>query len=105
MGGGKTAATLKALDLLSLTEDVYPALVIAPLRVAESTWPDEVAEWDDFKHLSITPIVGDEKGRKAAMRLDSLIYSVNFENIEWLLNQHGDNWPYKTVVVDEASKL
>ena len=38
MGAGKTAATLFALDSLALAEDdIYPALVLAPLRVAKST--------------------------------------------------------------------
>ena len=39
MGTGKTASTLTALDILYLIEGVYPALVIAPLRVAASVWP------------------------------------------------------------------
>ena len=39
MGGGKTVTTLTALEALSVVEDVYPVLVLAPLRVARSTWP------------------------------------------------------------------
>ena len=34
MGGGKTVTTLTALEALSVVEEVYPALVLAPLRVA-----------------------------------------------------------------------
>ena len=36
MGTGKTVSTLTALDHLSQVEDVFPALVLAPLRVAKS---------------------------------------------------------------------
>jgi SNF2 family DNA or RNA helicase len=44
MGTGKTASTLTALDHLSQVEDVFPVLVLAPLRVARTTWPDEIAK-------------------------------------------------------------
>ena len=40
MGMGKTVSALTALDILEITEP-GPALVLAPLRVAASTWPDE----------------------------------------------------------------
>jgi hypothetical protein len=33
---------------------------LAPLRVAQSTWPDEVAKWDHLAHLRVGAIVGDE---------------------------------------------
>jgi superfamily II DNA or RNA helicase len=45
MGGGKTVTTLTALDELDLVEDVFPALVLAPLRVARTTWPEEPQRW------------------------------------------------------------
>ena len=40
MGGGKTVTTLTALDNMSVVDDIYPVLVLAPLRVARTTWPD-----------------------------------------------------------------
>jgi len=39
MGTGKTVSTLTALDILELV-DPSPTLVLAPLRVAQSTWPE-----------------------------------------------------------------
>ena len=43
MGMGKTGSTLAALEtLLTVDADLHRVLVIAPLRVAISTWPDEV---------------------------------------------------------------
>ena len=58
MGGGKTVSTLTALDNLSTVEDVFPVLVLAPLRVAKSTWPDEVAKWPHLSHLRVSVITG-----------------------------------------------
>ncbi|MGN1150237.1 MAG: ATP-dependent helicase, partial [Sutterella sp.] len=46
MGMGKTASTLFALDALKrCSVDIFPVLILAPLRVAASTWPDEVEKW------------------------------------------------------------
>lgn len=113
MGMGKTTATLEALYGLQLVED-NPILVIAPLRVAESTWPDEVARWDQFSHaFNVVPIAGlDGKARAAAldkaMRTPRVLSTINFENLQWLverLEQKKIQWPFRTVVVDESSKL
>ena len=104
MGLGKTSATLKALDALSLVED-GPALVLAPLRVAQSTWPDEAKKWDDLKHLRIVPIIGDEQARERALRQPADIYTMNYENLVWLVERLGHRWPFATIVADESTKL
>jgi SNF2 family DNA or RNA helicase len=105
MGMGKSAATLLALDILDLVEDVYPALVIAPLRVAQSTWPEEVAKWERFNRLRLCAVVGNEQERRSALRNAADIYTINYENLPWLQDTLGDNWPFKTVVADESTKL
>ncbi|EWS76895.1 hypothetical protein AF72_13805, partial [Xylella taiwanensis] len=58
MGLGKTVSTLTALDVLILAEAVTPILVVAPLRVAASTWPDEVAKFPHLRHLRVAVAVG-----------------------------------------------
>jgi SNF2 family DNA or RNA helicase len=104
LGCGKTAATLSALDILNLVEP-GPTLVIAPLRVARSTWSDEVAKWENFAHLCVSTIVGNPDERAAALRKKADIYTVNFENIPWLVKRLKNNWPFQKVVFDEATKL
>jgi len=105
MGGGKTVSTLTALDNLSLVEDVFPILVLAPLRVARSTWPDEVAKWDHLKHLRVSTICGSAKERKAALDTPADIYTMNYDNLVWLTQALGGDWPFKTVVADEFTRL
>ena len=47
MGLGKSVITLTALwELLLDRFDIARVLVIAPKRVAEDTWPAEIAKWD-----------------------------------------------------------
>jgi SNF2 family DNA or RNA helicase len=105
MGLGKTISTLTALSTLSLV-DSSPTLVLAPLRVAQSTWPDEVKKWK--LDLSITPIVGSAESRAQALREDSAIFTINYENIPWLVDWFKYNprpWPFRTIVADEVTKL
>lgn len=104
MGLGKTAATLTALDILSLVE-TGPALVLAPIRVARSTWPDEAKKWDHLQHLKIQPIVGDPKQRRAALMRHAHVYTMNYDNLVWLVEHFGESWPFSTVVADESTKL
>lgn len=105
MGTGKTGSTLQALVELSLVEEVFPALILAPLRVARSTWPDEVAKWDNFRHLRVSAIAGDAKARLAAVNRPADIYTTNYEQIPWLVEHFKEKWPYKTIVADEWTRL
>ena len=105
MGTGKTASTLTALDILYLIEGIYPALVIAPLRVAASVWPDEIRKWDHLKHLRVSAIVGSVQERLQALRTRAEIYTINYENLPWLIETLGEDWRFPTVVADESTKL
>jgi SNF2 family DNA or RNA helicase len=104
MGMGKTTSTLNALDALTLVES-DPILVLAPKRVALSTWPDEVRKWDHLKGLSVIPVVGSADERRAALRIPAQVYATNYENLECLTEHWGERWPYRTVVADESTKL
>ncbi|HET8668565.1 MAG TPA: DEAD/DEAH box helicase [Terriglobales bacterium] len=113
MGGGKTVTTLTALEQMALADDVYPALVLAPLRVANTTWVDEVAKWNHTKHLRVVPIAGradptvsaTARERAAALRLPGDIYTLPYDGLDWLVEHLGDNWPFKTVIADELTRL
>jgi SNF2 family DNA or RNA helicase len=105
MGLGKTISTLRALETLALVDDA-PTLVLAPLRVAQSTWPDEAKKWSS--PLSVTPIVGSQQERAQALRSEAQIFTMNYENVPWLVDWFKYNprpWPFKTIVADEVTKL
>ncbi len=105
MGSGKSVTTLTALDQLSMVEDVFPALVLAPLRVAKTTWPAEVALWSHLKHLRISVITGTPAQRLAALRAPADIYATNYDNLDWLFQQEGRSGRFKTFVADEWTRL
>lgn len=104
MGMGKTSSTLFALDYIKRLYDEGPALVLAPLRVASSTWVDEVAKWEELD-LTISPIVGTQAQRLKALKVKADIYTTNYENIPWLIKTLGNDWRFTTIVADESTKL
>ena len=103
MGMGKTSATLASLEYLKVIGEECKTLVLAPLRVAASTWPDEVSKWGF--DLSISAIVGTPAQRLKALNAPADVYTTNYENIPWLVNTLGDKWPFTVVVADEATRL
>lgn len=104
MGTGKTVSTLTAIDILQLT-DPGPVLIVAPKRVAMSTWPDEIAKWSHLSGMTVSPVLGSAADRKAALRKRADIYTINYENIPWLVEYFGKRWPFTTIVADESTKL
>jgi len=105
MGGGKTLSVLTALDLLSLAEDVFPVLVVAPLRVAVSTWPAEVKKWAHLRHLRVSVVNGNIRARQKALYAEADVVCVNYDNLQWLADEIKDGHPFKTVVADECTRL
>lgn len=105
MGAGKTVSVLTALDHLSLVEDVFPAAVFAPKRVAMSTWPTEVEKFEHLNRLRVSVVVGTPEERRAALRKPADIYCINYDVLEWVTEHLGDRWPFNTVVADECSRL
>lgn len=104
MGMGKTVSTLNAISGILLVEG-GPVLVVAPKRVATSTWPQEAAKWDHLKHLVVIPVIGTERERLNALSRDGDIYTTNYENLPWLIETLGENWNFSMVVLDESTKV
>lgn len=104
MGLGKSCSTLTAISNVLMIEE-GPVLVLAPLRVARTTWPDEAAKWAHLAHLRVMPVVGSEKERRAALRVRADVYTSNYENLPWLVELYGDKWPFRWVVLDESTKV
>jgi len=106
MGSGKTAGTLEALSILHLFGEVRRVLIIAPKRVAQYTWPETLHKFrGSFGHLTMATAIGDENDRHAAIRSATFIVTINFENLEWLVDNYGPDWPFDMVVVDESTRL
>ncbi len=106
MGTGKSVSTLTALDGLSMTADPFPALILAPLRVASSTWPGEVKKWSHLQGLRLKAATGSEAERSHLVHARGMdIVSINYDKLPWLVDFLGPLWPFRTVIADEATRL
>jgi hypothetical protein len=117
-GLGKTSTTFSALDILQMAgSSAFPALVIAPKRVADVVWTGERDKWDAFQHFKVVRIEADDlsythKGKRYQAKRGKLsvggadIYIVNYDLAQRLVEEFpGAKWPFKTVIADESSKL
>ncbi|MGG2143923.1 SNF2-related protein [Symbiopectobacterium sp. RP] len=107
MGMGKTVATLTTLeDLFMCGAETQPVLVLAPLRVARSTWPDEANKWSHLRNIEIQPIMGSVKERLAALtNSNASVFTTNYDNLVWLVETLGERWPFASVIGDESTRL
>lgn len=107
MGLGKTVTTLTAVNKLMFEYlQVYSALVVAPKRVAENVWANEIDKWDHLHHLRISKVVGNEMQRKEALRSKADIHIISRDNVAWLCDQYGGGMlPFDMLILDESSSF
>ena len=105
-GLGKTITTLTAInELMYDSFEISKVLIIAPLRVAQSTWKDEIEKWDHLNLLRYSVAVGDEKERLKALKQKSDIYIINRENVDWLVTKSGIDFNFDMLIIDELSSF
>ena len=105
MGGGKTVATLTAINELMFDRfDLSKTLVVAPKRVAEMVWHREAAKWDHLAKLRVAKVLGTKDQRMRGLMQDADVYVINRENFVWLVKlvaESKEPWPFDCVVIDE----
>lgn len=105
-GLGKSVSTLTAIKQLKDWAFIDKVLIIAPKKVAQVTWKDEINNWEHLKGLRISVIDGTPAQRRAAMMADADVYTVSRDNVVWLVVEHGGvKLPYDMVVIDELSSF
>lgn len=106
MGLGKTLISLTAIkELMYNRFSVNKVLIIAPKKVAEATWQNEIEKWDDLKLLRYSTVLGSEKQRIKALNTPADIYIINRDNVVWLVDLYQNAWPFDMVICDEFSSF
>jgi len=105
LGLGKTITTLTAITDLLDSFTVCKVLIVAPLRVANSVWHKEAANWQHTKHLKFSIVTGSEKERLAALHKTADVYVINRENVQWIVDHYKSKWPFDMIVIDESSSF
>jgi len=103
MGMGKTATTLTATSDLLDDFIINRALIVAPLRVANTVWKQECANWDHLQDLDIGVCTGTPHNRQKVLLEGHDITVINRENIPWLVKNW--KWDFDALVIDESSSF
>ena len=131
MGKTVTAGTLLYDLITNGCEDQI--LVLGPIPVIASSWPDEFSRWRHLAALGYVVLREDDADprikaaeraarkagtsaseaatavrreiRKDLARSTAQIHFANFEALDWLGDFWGAKWPYRVIVIDEASLL
>lgn len=96
-GTGKTRVSIEAIRAAWM-----PALIVAPKRVIDHTWPDELLKWwpeCEWESLATAP-----KRRAAILsRPAPQVTLINYELLPTLLDSGQWRWPM--VVLDESTRI
>jgi len=105
MGLGKTVSTLTAIQQLMDDAEVSRTLVVAPKKVAETTWTTEAEKWEHLKSLKVVKVIGTEKQRKLALATTADVYVISRNSFVWLVGIYGGNLPFDVLVIDELTSF
>jgi len=106
MGLGKTVITLTAVNELIYNRfEVGKVLVIAPKKVAETTWTNEARKWEHLHNLRVSRVIGTLTQRVRALNTPADVYVINRENVPWLVEYYRNSWWFDMVVIDELSSF
>ena len=105
-GLGKTSIALTAIDVMLHDRFlIRKALVVAPIRVCQNSWPDELRKWDHLRDIRWALAVGTQAERLAALRENAELTIINRENLAWLIEDSGVPFDFDLVVLDELSSF
>lgn len=104
MGLGKTVITLTALWLLLFDYfEVRRILVIAPKRVAETTWPAEIKKWEHLYGMTFAVAMGTAEQRKEALLSGADVTIIGRDNVSWMTKNIF--FVFDMVIIDELSSF
>lgn len=103
MGLGKSVCTLTAIQLLADDLRVGAVLVIAPPKVAETTWSDEVEKWDHL-NLRVSLVRGTPAKRLQALADEADVYVLGRDLLQWLAGL-PDRRRFDMIVIDELTSF
>lgn len=105
-GIGKTAACLSRISELLLSAEVRSVLIVAPMRVANLTWPMQVQLWDQFNWIKVANL-RTESGQRAFLNGTAHIYTINYDAMKLLVSlieRRRGTVPYDVVIFDELTR-
>ena len=105
MGLGKTLSSIAVMDILKRRGENLKWLVIAPKRIAEQSWPDDLDKWAQYHTLSwrVMPAGPTARADYMAGRLPDVTLMGNSTAVLGWLDDHVTDWPWDGLIIDELS--
>lgn len=105
-GYGKTTIVLHAFKALKDAGLVKTMMVIAPLRVVQTVWAQEIEEWASLRGLVACRLHGPKK-ETMLKRKHVDIWIVNYEGIPWVAKKakSGELPPIDVLCLDEVRRM
>ncbi len=64
------------------------------------------SEWNHLRNIDVQPIIGTAKERMAAVKnTNASVFTINYDNLLWLIEMMGDHWPLGTIIADKSPRL
>ena len=112
MGSGKTISALTAFEELRLDGVIRHGLVLAPTRVVNLVWPQEIESWEHTKYLNYQLMTGTPAQRLKQLALTENPYVdltiCSIDNTQWLIDsiEKFPHWHpiFDLLVIDEVSR-
>lgn len=106
VGMGKTVMVLTVLKEWFDTGVADRVLVVAPTRVCQAVWRQEIAVWRHLDGLEAVCLAGaSETARRAAVASDAPILLLNYELLPWFMVTYPKAAGCNILVCDEIDKL
>jgi hypothetical protein len=109
MGSGKSVTALTAIRDLLDEGKIGAAIVIAPVRVALTTWPDEIKKWSHLAGTDMVVLKGSPGRRTRLLMEDHEVYVCSIDLCEWLIDtlrtMPKTDHRWDMLVIDELSRF
>jgi SNF2 family DNA or RNA helicase len=106
-GLGKTSVVLLMISILIRLGIIKKVLIVAPLRVVYSVWPNEIKKWEQFRHLRVSIVHGSPTKRMKAIATPADIYLTTAQSLpavwEAFSVRGAEAIPWDTLIVDEST--
>lgn len=100
-GTGKTAIILMYLTVLKQIDQFQRTLIIAPKRICQIVWPEEIKQWNQFNHFRYLKYEKENNTLSDLKQID--IAAINCENIFPYIKDLSKHC--KILIIDESSKF
>lgn len=106
-GMGKTSIVLEYIRQMKEFGLANRFLIISPLRVMFSVWPNEVKDWENFRSISYSVVHGTPEVRRKRLALPVTLHLINRDAVSWLAKTYTGRkeLPWQGVIIDESTSF